>query len=90
MQGNARRTLRVLLYSSGNPAATFLAEGLLGARPAKVGPVLIQGIGGASPAPEVAAALAEIEGDAGARSVQNVDVPPAGQVDLGITICVPT
>ncbi len=90
MEGDDRRPLSVLLYSSGNPAATFLAAGLLGARPAEVGTILIQGTGDATPAPEVATALAEDAIDAGARPAQIVDAPPAEPVDVGLTICVPT
>jgi hypothetical protein len=90
MGGDKRRTPSVLLYSSGNPAATFLAAGLLGARPAEVGTILIQGVGDATLAPEVATALAEVGLDAGARPAQLVDAPPAAPVDVGLTICVPT
>lgn len=90
MVGDDRRPMRVLLYSSGNPAATFLAAGLLGARPAEVGTTLIQGVDDATPTPEVAAALAEAGIEAGARPAQRVSAPPAEPVDLGLTICVPT
>jgi hypothetical protein len=89
MGGGERRPLRVLLFSSGNPAATFLAAGLLGGRPDAVGTILIQGIGDATPAAEVAIALAEVGIGAGYRSAQIVDAPPAEAVDAGLTICVP-
>ena len=90
MGGGDPRPLSVLLHSSGNPAATFLAAGLLGGRPAGVGTVLIQGLGDATPAPEVAAVLAEAGIDAGARPAQIVSAPPTEPVDVGLTICVPT
>lgn len=90
MGGTDRQPLSVLLYSSGNPAATFLAAGLLGRRLAEVGTILIQGLGDATPAPEVATVLAEVGPDAGARPAQIVSAPPAAPVDAGLTICVPT
>ena len=85
-----RRPLNVLLYSSGNPAATFLAAGLLGARPTEIGTIIIQGVGDATPAPDVASALAEAGIDASARQAQIVSELPAEPVDVGLTICVPT
>lgn len=47
-----RRPLRALLCCSGNPAATFLAAGLLGARLAEIGTILIQGLGEVTLAPD--------------------------------------
>ena len=90
MNDKNRRPLSVLLFSSGNPAATFLSAGLLGARPAEVGTIPIQGVGDATPAREVATALAEDGIDRSARPASIVDSPLAEPVDLGITICVPT
>jgi hypothetical protein len=85
-----QRPRSVLIFSSGNPAATFLTAGLLDRHPAAIGTILIQGVGAATPAPEVTRTLAEIGIDAGARPVQLVGAPPAELVDVGLTICVPT
>jgi hypothetical protein len=90
MRGGDRRPLRVLPYSSGNPAATFLAAGLLGARPVEVGAIMIQDVGDAIPDAEVSAALTEVGIDAGQHPARIVDASPAGPVDVGLTICVPT
>jgi hypothetical protein len=80
----------VLLFSGGNPDATFLAAGLLHGRPADVGTVSIQGVGEATPTPEVRRILAEMGLDVRGWVPQVVDASPAEPVDVGLTICVPT
>ena len=84
------RPLSVLLFSSSNSEATFLAAGLLYQRTDAVWPVLIQGTGDAALGPDVLTVLAE-EGSVVAGWVPPVvDVPPTAGVDVGLTICVPT
>ena len=90
MKDERRPTLRVLLFSSGNPDATFLAAGLLRGRPADVGTILIQGVGTALPSPEVGRVLAELGHDVRPWMAQIVSAPPAAPVDVGVTVCVPT
>ncbi len=88
--GDERRpALSVLLCSSGNPDATFLAAGLLRAQ-AAIGTVVIQGVSDAVPAPEVGRVLAERGLDVRDWVPQGVREPPAEPVAVGLTICVPT
>ncbi len=62
MTSDRQRPLRILVFSSGNPAATFLAAGLLHGEVADVGAILVHGVGDATPAPEVLRALADTHG----------------------------
>jgi len=87
---NNHRPLRVLVFSGGNPAATFLAAGLLHGRPDIFGTVLVQGVGDATPPPEVARVLAETVRDVRSWAPQMISAPPTEPVDVGLTICVPT
>ncbi len=82
--------LRVLVFSSDNPDATFLASGVLQGQPGKVGSVLIQGVGQAVPSLEVGQVLAEQHLDLGDWAARLVQEAPAEPVDVGLTICVPT
>lgn len=90
MKGDHHQPLCVLVFSSGNPAATLLAAGLLHGQPDSVGAVLIQGVEDATPAPEVARVLAQVGLDLGDWVPQVVSGPPAEPVDVGLTVCVPT
>lgn len=81
---------RVLLFSSGNPAATFLAAGLLRGQPDRFGALVVQGVGAATAAPEVGRVLAEIGIELGGWAPPIVSAPPAAPVAIGLTICVPT
>ncbi len=90
MRGARSRPLCVLLCSSGNPDATFLAAGVLRGQPGKVSAVLIQGVDQAVPAPEVGQVLAEQRLDLGDWVARLVREAPAEPVDVGLTICVPT
>lgn len=90
MASDNRRPLRVLVFSSGNPAATFLAAGLLHGRPDRFGTILVQGAGDATPTPEVARVLAEAGRDLQSWIPQVISAPPAEPVDVGLTVCVPT
>lgn len=81
---------RVLVFSSGNPAATFLAVGLLHGQPEKFGAMIVRGIGTATPAPEVISVLAEIDADLGAWRSLVQDGPSDEPVEIGLTLCVPT
>jgi hypothetical protein len=80
----------ILLFSSGNPAATFLTAGLLHGRFGHSGSVTLQGIGPARPAPEVTRVLGEQGVNLRDWAPQIGDTPPTEQVEVGITICVPT
>ncbi len=62
MTSARQRPLRILLCSSGNPAATFLAVGPLHGEVADIGAILVQGVGDATPAQEVLRALADTHG----------------------------
>jgi len=90
MRGERSRPLRVLLFSGGNPDATFLAAGLLRGRPGKVSAVLIQGTDQAVPASEVGQVLADQHLDLGDWAARVVQEAPSEPVDVGLTICVPT
>lgn len=90
MTSDNRGPLRVLVFSSGNPAATVLTAGLLHGQPDNVGTVLIQGMVDATPAQEVRDVLAEIGLDVRDWRPQIVTAPPTVAVDVGLTICVPT
>ncbi len=90
MSGKRSRPLRVLLCSSGNPDATFLAAGLLRGQPGKVSAVLIQGVGQAVPAAAVGQVLADQHLDLGDWAARVVQEAPSAPVDVGLTICVPT
>lgn len=81
---------RVLLFSSGNPAATFLAAGLLHGQPDRFGALVVQGVEGDPVAPEVGRVLAEIGIDLGGWVPPIVSAPPEAAVEIGLTICVPT
>ena len=85
MPHQARPSLRVVLFSSGNPDATYLAAGLL-----QHETVFIQGVGDAVPAPEVGDVLAELGLDRREWVPQVVAAPPVEPVDVGLTVCVPT
>ncbi len=90
MTSDDPRSLRVLVFSSGNPEATFLAAGLLHGRPDRFGTILVQGVGDATPAPEVARVLGEAGRDMRPWLPQVLSAPPVEPVDVGLTICVPT
>ncbi len=62
MTSARRRPPRILLCSSGNPAATSLAAGLLHGEVADGGAILVHGVGDATPAQEVRRALADTPG----------------------------
>lgn len=80
----------VLLYSSDNPAATFLAAGLLHGQPDSFGALAVQGVGAATVASEVGRVLAEIGIELGGWVPPIVSAPPAAPIAIGLTICVPT
>lgn len=90
MIGARPRPLRVLLCSSGNPDATFLAAGLLRGQPGKVSAVLIQGTDQAVPAAAVGQVLADQHRDLGDWAARVVPEASSEPVDVGLTICVPT
>ncbi len=90
MTGDSPQPLRVLVFSSGNPAATFLAAGLLHGRPDHVGTILIQGVGDAMPTPEVGRVLTEAGIDLRGWSPHVVSAPSAEPIDVALTVCVPT
>ncbi len=81
---------RVLVYSSGNPAATFVTAGLLHGQPAAFGATIIRGTGKAAPTADVARILAEIGIASGGWVPPVADEEPAGPFAIGLTICVPT
>ena len=62
MTSARRRPPRILLCSSGNPAATFLTVGPRHGEVADVDAILVQGVGDATPAQEVLRALADTPG----------------------------
>jgi hypothetical protein len=80
---------RVLVFSSGNPAASFLTAGLLRSQPLEFGAVYLQGIRDASPAEEVTRVLAEVGINPRDWAVSGADTPPV-PIEIGLTICVPT
>ena len=90
MTSNNQRPLSVLVFSSGNPAATFLATGLLRGRPDRFGIVLVQGVGDATPPPYVARVLAEVGHDLRSWTPQVIGASPTEPIDVGLTVCVPT
>jgi hypothetical protein len=90
MTSDQRRPLRVLVCSSGNPAAAFLAAGLLHGAVADVGPIVVQGVGDATPAQDVPRVLTEVGLAMGRWRPRSVAAAPAVPVDVGLTICVPT
>ena len=90
MEAEKHVALSVLLFSSGNPEATYLAAGLLQERPSNVSLVLIQGVGDATPSPEVGHVLTELGLDTREWVPQLINAPPTEPVDVGLTICVPT
>jgi hypothetical protein len=80
---------RVLIFSSGNPAASFLTAGLLCSQPLEFGAVFLQGTGDASPAQEVTHVLAEVGCNPRDWAAPGADTPPV-PIEIGLTICVPT
>jgi len=81
----------VLVYSSGNPAATYLAVGLLRQQAAAFGAVFVQGLAGPVQDRDAILALAAVGGTAYRWPIPLVNTsPPAAPVAIGITICVPT
>ena len=50
----------------------------------------MQGVGDATPPPEVARVLAETVRDVRSWAPQMIGAPPTEPVDVGLTICVPT
>ena len=82
--------MSVVLFSAGNPGATYPAAGLLrGLRP-RFDPIALRNIDLPIIAPEVTAALAEIGVAFGKWRPRVVDRGKATPADLGITPCVPT
>jgi len=81
---------RVLIYSSGNPAATFVTAGLLHGQPAAFGATIIRGTGTTAPAADVARVLAEVGIAPGGWVPPVAGGEPEGPVAIGLTICVPT
>jgi hypothetical protein len=79
--------LRVLVVSSGNPAAASLAASLLRCRPSAIGAVMLHGVETSTPAPEVLQVLEEV---GCAWAPHTMRASPAKPVDVGLTICVPT
>lgn len=81
---------RILIFSSGNPAASFLAAGLLHDQHDLFGAAVIEGTGDAVPAPEVARSLAELGIDLGDWVPDIRSGPLTVPIEIGLTICVPT
>jgi len=81
---------QVLVFSSGNPAATLLAAGLLHDRADDFGSVVIQGMEDAAPPPEIGTVLAEIGINLRGWSPSVRPAAAATPVAIGLTICVPT
>jgi hypothetical protein len=80
----------VLVFSSGNPAATFVAAGLLHGQPTAFGAPVVQGTGESTPTPDVARVLAEIVIELGGWAPQILSRTPDEPFAIGLTICVPT
>lgn len=76
----------VLLFSAGNPDATFLAAGLLHRDRPWIDRLLLQGVDELQPSPAAITALAEI----GHTASDWRSGHTAGPIDVGITLCVPT
>ncbi len=80
----------VLLFSAGNPDATFLAAGLLHRDCPWIGRLLLQGVGELQPSPAAITALAEIGHTPSDWRSGHLPSPLSGAIDVGITLCVPT
>jgi len=78
-----------LLFSSGNPGATYLAQGLLRGHPDAIAAVSIGGVGARlRQVSEVVLALAEVGLSVAARRAP-VEETPYDSIDVGITPCLP-
>lgn len=90
MSGASQQPPQLLIFSSGNPAATLLVAGLLHGQADDFGTIVIQGIGDVTPPAEVAGVLAEIGIDLHGWSPSVRPTAAATPVAIGLTICVPT
>lgn len=80
----------VLLFSAGNPDATFLAAALLHRDYPGIDLLLHQGSAELQPSPAAAIALAEFDRDCGVWQARYANPAFSGPIDVGITLCVPT
>jgi len=80
----------VLLFSAGNPGATFLAAALLHRDYPGIDLLLHQGSAELQPSPAAAIALAELDRNFGIWQARHVNPALSGPIDVGITLCVPT
>jgi len=80
----------VLLFSAGNPDATFLAAALLQWACPWIDRLLLQGVDESQPSPAATTALAEIGHAFGDWRSGHVPPSHSGPIDVGITLCVPT
>ncbi len=90
MRGASQQVPQLLVFSSGNPAATVLAAGLLHDQTDHFGTIVIQGIEDAVPPAEVVRVHAEIGIDLQGWSPLVRPTAAATPVAIGLTICVPT
>lgn len=89
MESTREHRPRVLVFSSGNPAATFVAAGLLHGQPTAFGATVIRGTGESTPTPDVARVLAEVGIELGGWTPPILSRAPDEPVEIGLTICVP-
>ncbi len=80
----------ILLFSAGNPDATFLAAGLFHRDCPWINRLLLQGVDGLQPSPAAITALAEVGHAFSDRRSGNPARSLSGPIDVGITLCVPT
>ena len=83
-------TVSVMLFSAGNPDATYLTAGLLHTLQPRLTPITLQNIDLPIISPDVTAVLTEIGVSFGQWRPRVVDRDKAAPVDIGITLCVPT
>ncbi len=83
-------SVSVVLFSAGNPDATYLAAGLLHSRHSRFTPVTLQNIDLPIIAQDVTLALEEFGVTFGKWRPRVVDREQGLPVDVGITLCVPT